>query len=559
MLCCLACVDVIASPFSSSPSSETTGAEVWSGIQQRNRAPDGRAPGFWLPAGGSIAACFPADAAELTRMLGVARKSSTEVAMYPHFVDLLCRSLPSSTADRIFPSAGDGLSACGGVKLTSEWKLLDTHRTQLNFADGHHRSPDFALFPVSVNSASFAPCAFTVELQLPTLDSGHRARCATYNTKMLDTNTNRSFALSAVTDLKSIMFLRTTRSTPSDGASALEHVYSDDLDVEQMGWDVLLKVLQQPGDWTGFFLPQMEFNCRPVQLQRYLGHGATSQVWLCQVDGVTDQSNLLAGRSQELVCKMFQRAGAFDDERATWEGIRKREASLTSSAAAAQDARLNQLISRPRLILEGAYRPEAPAPSFCGALFFQPRGEARRHRDDAAINSEQDLQDAFACLEWLRALRVIHRDLSPRHFLRHRNRLFLIDFGFALLLRVDADLSQESEAVDFSGSSFYAPSSVLQVLAVDRNAVYRAAFAHDLESLVKLCFADLNGSEKKRLKLHDRRAYKSILGFWDDCERRMDGQVFGLRWAEALKHARDNKLEETRQALLHLFDHPRCV
>ena len=138
------------------------------------------------------------------------------------------------------------------------------------------RKPDFALFPVSVNSASFGPCAFTVELQLPTLDSGHRGRCATYNTEMLDTNPNRSFALSAVTDLKSIMFLRTTRSTPSDAESALQHVYSDDLDVEQMGWDVLLKVLQQPSDWTGFFLPQMQFNGRPVRLLQYLGHGATS-------------------------------------------------------------------------------------------------------------------------------------------------------------------------------------------------------------------------------------------------------------------------------------------
>ena len=36
------------------------------------------------------------------------------------------------------------------------------------------------------------------------------------------------------------MFFRTTRSTPSDTESALQHVYSDDLDVEQMGWEVLL-------------------------------------------------------------------------------------------------------------------------------------------------------------------------------------------------------------------------------------------------------------------------------------------------------------------------------
>ena len=472
--------------------------------------------------------------------------------MYSRFLDLLCLSLALPTTDRIVPSASRGLSACRGVKVGSKWKLLDTHRAQLTTANGHHRSPDCALFPVSVNSASFAPCAFTVELQLPTLDTDHRARCATYNTKMLEANANRSSALSAVTDLRSIMFLRTNRSTPSGAESALQHVYSDDLDVEQMGWEVLLRVLEQPNVWTGFFLPELQFNSRAVRLESYLGHGATSQVWLGRVEGAHDSFNSPASRTQELVCKVFQREAAFDNEKATWQDIREREASLISSAV---DPHLTQLASRPRLTLEGEYRPVTPVPSFGGALFFQPRGTAR-HRDDAAIESVRDLQDAFACLQWLRELRVIHRDLSPRHFLRCGGQLFLIDFGFALLQRVDADLSEESEEeVSFSGSSYYAPNSVLQALVVSRAALYRAAFAHDLESLVKLCFADCNAGEKKRLKLLDRRAYKSILDFWRDCERRMDGQVFGQRWAEALQHARNNKLEETREALLPLFHH----
>ena len=557
VLCCLTWADEIASPFSSSPTptSEATGAEVWSGVRQRRPTADVLAPGSWLPSGRPIAVCCPAVAAEVTKQLQAASKSSTEEAMYAPFLDLLCLSLAIPAVDRILPSKSSGLSGCGAVKLGSEWKLLDTHSTQLSTADGHHRKPDCVLFPVSVNSASFAPCAFTVELQLPALDTDHRARCATYNTKMLEANANRSFALSAVTDLRSIMFLRTTRSTPSDTNSALQHVYSDDLDVEKMGWDMLLTVLQHPSDWTGFSLPRLQFNGRPVRLLQYLGHGATSQVWLCRVDLVSHPSNPSASRSQDLVCKMFQRDEAFDDERATWEGIRAREASLISSATAATDPRLKQLVSRRRLTLEGEHRPVAATPSFGGALFFQPRGAAR-HRDVAAIESVRDLQDAFACLEWLRELRVIHRDLSPRHFLRHEGQLFLIDFGFALLLRADVDLSEEAdEEVSFSGSSFYAPNSVLQVLAVSRTALYRATLAHDLESLVKLCFADRNAGERKRLKLLDRRAYTSILEFWRDCEQRMDGQVFGQRWAEALQHARDNKLEETRNALLPLFQH----
>ena len=556
MLLCQTCAVGIAAPFSSSPSSSATDAQVWSGIQQRHPTADVPAPGSWLPAGQSITVCYPAaEAAELTRLLREASNSSNEDdVMHPRFLELLCRSLLSPIADAISASVSRRSSTRRGVNLALGWKLLHTYRTPLSTADGH-RKPDFALFPVSVNSASFAPCAFIVELQLPPLDSGHRGRCATYNKEMLDANPNRSFALSAVTDLKSIMFLRTTRSTPSVAESTLQHVYSDDLDVEQMGWDVLLTVLQQPSDWTGFLLPRMQFNGRHVQLLQYLGHGATANVWLCQVEVVPDPSIPSTSRTQELVCKMFQRGAAFDEERATWEGIRAREASLISSADAATDPRLRQLVSRPRLTLEGEYRPMAPVPSFGGALFFQPRG-AGRHRDDAAIETVRDLQDAFACVEWLRTLRVIHRDLCPRHFLRQGGQLFLIDFGFALLLRVDADMSAESdEEVSFSGSSYFAPNSVLQLLAVSRTALYRAAFAHDLESLVKLCFADRNAGEKKRLKLLDRRAYTSILDFWRDCEQSMDGQVYGKRWAEALQHARDNKLEETREALLPLFHH----
>jgi hypothetical protein len=480
--------------------------------------------------------------------------------MHPRFFELLSRSLPSPKAQAI-PLAESGLpSGCGGVKLDTRWKLLHTFHKPLPVKHGF-RKPDFALFPVSVNSWSFAACAFTVELQLPALDTEHRGRCATYNTAMLEANPNRLFALSAVTDLKSIMFLKSTRGTPSAAVFDLQHVYSDDLDVEQVGWDVLLTVLLRPSDWTGFFPRQMQLTGRAVELLRYLGHGATSEVWLGQVEGLPDPSNPAVIRTQELVCKMFQRDAAFHDEKKTWEGIRKREAALKDSATAASDPRLRQLVERPRLTFEGEYRPtfrtsrsSSPAPSFFGVLFFQPRGEAR-HRDHPAIKTAEDVLEAFACLAWLRELRIIHRDLSPRHFLRHRARLFLIDFGFALLLPVAGDLSQQSDEVSFSGSSLYAPNSVLDMLAADRNAEYRAIFAHDLESMVKLCFADRNSSEKERLKGHDRHAYQSIRDFWRECEQRMDGDMFGKRWAEALQHARNNELEETREALLPLFHH----
>ena len=546
-------------------STSTTDAQVWSGILQQSPHADGNALGKWLPAGDSLVTRYPraGDAKTLVRELQEASQQPSEDGMQDSFHHLLCKSLPSSKAQAITLAESGLRSGCGGVKLDSQWKLLHTFHTPLRVRNSN-RQPDFALFPVSVNPSSFAACALTVELQLPPLDTEHRGRCATYNTAMLEANPNRLFALSAATDLKSIMFLKSTRGTPSATVFELQHAYSDDLDVEQVGWDVLLKVLLRPSDWTGFFPRQMQLTGRPVELLRYLGHGATSEVWLGKVEGLPDPNNPAVTRPQELVCKMFQRDAAFDDEKKTWEGIRKREAALKDSATAVSDPRLRQLVERPRLTFEGEYRPtsrtsrsSSPAPSFFGVLFFQPCGEAR-HRDHPAIKTAEDVQDAFACLEWLRELRIIHRDLSPRHFLRHggrRGALFLIDFGFALLLPVAGDLSQQSDEVRFSGSSLYAPNIVLEMLAADRNAPYRATFAHDLESMVKLCFADRNSSEKERLKEHDRHAYQSIRDFWRDCEEGMDGEVFGKRWAEALQHARNNKLEETREALLPLFHH----
>ena len=459
LLCCLPCADeTAASPSSSSPSTSTTDAQVWSGILQQRPFADEHAPGTWLPTGEPLASRYPRDedADKLADLLREASKSRSEDdVMHPRFFELLRRSLPSPKAQAI-PLAESGLpSGCGGVKLDTRWKLLHTFHKPLPVKHGF-RKPDFGLFPVSVNSWSFAACAFTVELQLPALDTEHRGRCATYNTAMLEANPNRLFALSAVTDLKSIMFLKSTRGTPSAAVFDLQHVYSDDLDVEQVGWDVLLTVLLRPSDWTGFFPRQMQLTGRPVELLRYLGHGATSEVWLGQVEGLPDPSNPAVIRTQELVCKMFQRDAAFHDEKKTWEGIRKREAALKDSATAASDPRLRQLVERPRLTFEGEYRPtsrtsrsSSPAPSFFGVLFFQPRGEAR-HRDHPAIKTAEDVQEAFACLEWLRELRIIHRDLSPRHFLRHvgrRDALFLIDFGFALLLPVTGDLSQQSDEV----------------------------------------------------------------------------------------------------------------
>jgi serine/threonine protein kinase len=150
------------------------------------------------------------------------------------------------------------------------------------------------------------------------------------------------------------------------------------------------------------------------------------------------------------------------------------------------------------------------------SAFLPACWRGQRRPEASLIASAQDVRDVFTCLEWLRELRVIHRAWAPRYLLRHRGRLFLIDFGYALLLSEKCGLNEESSVVGYAGSAFYTPNRVLAQLAEGHR--YQASFSDDLESLVKLFFADRNAGEKKRLKLLDRRAYTSILDFWRDCE-----------------------------------------
>jgi hypothetical protein len=527
----LSALDAAPSPLSSSPISA---ARFWAELE-RCHALVLDAPGSWLPEGKPLTVSSSDQLTKLQQELSTSPASQKEnTIMHPAFIDLLVQLCPSCA--KLPPASGGKLSS-GGVSVGGDWKLLHTYSTALSGL-----KPDFSLFPATVNSSSLAACAFTLELQLPPLDTEHRGRCATYNNAMLEANPKRLFALSATTDLKSIMFLRTIRDSSSSG---VQHFYSSDLVVVKGGWEVLLNVLQHPDRWTGFLSHEMQLTGQAVELSAFLGCGVSSEVWLGKVEGRRD-----------VVCKMFQHQDDFEEERTTWEGIQSREATLATSARSPTHP-LHHLSSRRRLAFVGydvlsarvGSSAASTSPSFYGTLFFEPCGET------ATIKAAEEVREVFACLEWLRALRVIHRDLSPRHFLRCgvTGVLFLIDFGFAVLLPLESDLSQESDAVPFSGSSYYAPTSVLDVLRTDGSAIYPAKLAHDLESLVKLCYCRCYELEEEKLKRNNRHSYQSIYDFWRQCEQRMANNEVQQRWVQAFAHARNNNLEDTRNAVMLYF------
>jgi serine/threonine protein kinase len=167
------------------------------------------------------------------------------------------------------------------------------------------------------------------------------------------------------------------------------------------------------------------------------------------------------------------------------------------------------------------------------------------------------MRDMFACVAALRQLDIVHRDLTPRHFLRCDNEalsashgLFLIDFGFAVLLPLNDDDCQDRE-VTFCGSTYFAPTSLLQQLAaqppptfISPPFLYTPQLAHDLESLVKVCFACVYPDQLADLRRLDNKDTKSILQFWLQLEARL--HTTQPCWWSALQHAKRDEWDKAR-------------
>jgi len=422
-------------------------------------------------------------------------------------------------------------------------------------------SSDFSLIPVG-RARTAANCAFNIELQLSTLDPIHKQRGVAYNEQVMLANPTRFSAITAVTNLEVIMFIRTAR---VEEGGPLTTMHSIDFDVATAGWEILLEIIRKP-EWTGQFLPDLTCLGQSVEIIQYLGAGVSSIVWSGQL--VRQQTDNVAAdhwSAQRIVCKTFKDRRLFDKELAVWTAINQR---LALSAAAAQSAtrlslresRTAEQQSQPPARSQSVPQPSvSSSPSVSSAstsnphpprhtLFFTPVGVADNDELTLAM-----VGDMFACLSALRQLRVVHRDLAPRHFLRCASEaeknsasrgLFLIDLGYAVLLpEPDSADATRPFLTTFTGSTHFAPTAVLAGLVQAKKDStpfqYTPLLAHDLESLVKVCYVKQWPRAKDELEAIDMYKVDDIHNYWVDLERRMASPKARAVWLDALKTARE--------------------
>ena len=562
----------------SSPSTYLSPTARWQVFTETHAAEDGSLCNWLPPSSGRMQS--PAAEARLRQWFEQCKGHVREDReQHPVFHELLRLSLPAS-AGAADPS--QGRNQCVPLHVEGVGRIV--HCINTGYLSGS--SPDFSLFSKGY-SRSVAACAFNIELQLGELDPDHKFRALDYNARVMTANPSRSFTLTAVTNLNKIMFVRTSREM--EGSNDFVEQYSVDYDVLDLGWELLLSVIRD-ARWTGQFLPQLVCDGQQVDIVKYLGAGVCSRVWEGQIQPSSGSATPAHWRQPiKIVCKTFVDEQLFTAELRIWEEIARRRNSTSSSSAGNTPTQLiyysNYLPPNSPPAQRSHSLPSrlpsssssSASPSAIGAasspptrsvlspycLFFTPVGI---RPVGAASRSREFIEDMFSCVAGLRRLGIVHRDLTPRHFLRSNSDahsashgLFLIDFGFSQPLPLDRDDCGDL-LVEFCGSTYFAPTSLLhQLAALPRTTfssspfTYSPQLAHDLESLVKVCFACANPDRVEDLRRLDNKDAKGIAAFWDRVEAWMSKAQ--PLWKNAMDRARVDEWEAAKSAVEGNFTH----
>lgn len=351
-------------------------------------------------------------------------------------------------------------------------------------------APDFVIFPAFVKTAQNANSFFVVtfvEITTEITDSEHQLKMIKYNRRVLDNQPYRTHVTSLLTDLTYALFFETVRK-PNNGDYQNRRSLQYNLHTDQT-IKYILNLFEQP-DFNGYNqnLPNdltfvdTDSKQTKFSIERYVGRGRTANVF--ESDPNDSQ-----------VCKVFTDRRLYQQE-------------LSQTLLISEELRKLSDPSRAKYFCQQIGRNEKHM-----AILFSPKCVNLDEQDYTDINMVRQM---FACLQTLKDIRVVSREIAPRHLMKaiKTNQLILIDFGFSVYV------SSPEFSTTFEGSTRYAANEILSLLSSNMANNYHPQHKHDLESLIKiLCIKlfPLNIVDKHNFEL----SYKSgscdfLLKFWDD-------------------------------------------
>ena len=331
-----------------------------------------------------------------------------------------------------------------------------------------------------------------VELYLYDRDKSikdHFQRLVEYNEKVLESQPLRHYIVSAISSIRYIRFVKSTRTNGTlthsftaslelKSAHHLEYFIEMLINDEVNGYIADSFTWIQEGDTSGRKLP--------IKMNTFLGVGGTSRVF-----GISD--------NEDVVCKVVINETFYTSELNTLRNL-----------ARSKDGCFIRLI--------GSSRRDQ-------ALILSPKGE--EEINPTATRRVEILEQQFACLQELRKAKIVHRDVVSHHFLRrvnnhqastasasdqpaNRSDIFLIDFGFAMNV---------GDFCYFAGSDIFASTELISHLVA--GAQYTAQCWHDWVSLINCLSMDLHGGIcDLRRRLYKFRPsttadYSQLVKFWN--------------------------------------------
>lgn len=222
---------------------------------------------------------------------------------------------------------------------------------------------------------------FLIELQKGKLDNEHRGKAYRYCQLLLEGNESRTWALTVLTNTATLQVFRASR-FPSRGL-VFEH--SQEV-CTSVGWPLVVSMLTtMTTSQLGFDLPKLLLGESPLRVIGFLGRGRGANVYLVKLD------------QQEVACKQVK-----ESRKASYERERNLLLELQSSAP-----------------ISSVFPVLLANDDTSRLLLTSPVGRPFEH--PTARPTLRMLSDLLATLSHLHlTLGRVHRDLEPKHLLRHQ-------------------------------------------------------------------------------------------------------------------------------------------